>query len=51
MLRILAKKEIDISGLAREMGISVPVAAKYCKILEEKGTGARSTSLFFGLFP
>ncbi len=37
MLRILAKREMHISGLARELGISVPVAAKHCKILEEKG--------------
>ena len=36
MLRILAKKEMHISGLARELGISVPVAAKHCKILEKK---------------
>lgn len=37
MLRILAKKELHISGLARELGISVPVAAKHCRLLEEKG--------------
>jgi DNA-binding transcriptional ArsR family regulator len=37
MLRILAKKEMHISGLARELGISVPVAAKHCRLLEEKG--------------
>lgn len=37
MLRILAKKEMHISGLARELGISVPVAAKHCRILEDNG--------------
>jgi DNA-binding transcriptional ArsR family regulator len=37
ILRILARKEMHISGLARELGISVPVAAKHCKILEKKG--------------
>jgi len=37
ILRILAKKEMHISGLARKLGISVPVAAKHCHILEEKG--------------
>lgn len=37
MLKILAKKEMHISGLARELKISVPVAAKHCKLLESKG--------------
>ncbi|MDP6459242.1 MAG: helix-turn-helix domain-containing protein [Candidatus Hydrothermarchaeota archaeon] len=37
MLRILAKNEMHISGLARELGISVPVAARHCRLLEEKG--------------
>lgn len=37
MLKILARKEMHISGLAREIGISVPVAAKHAKILESKG--------------
>jgi len=37
MLKILAKREMHISGLARELGISVPVAAKHCRLLEEKG--------------
>jgi DNA-binding transcriptional ArsR family regulator len=37
MLKILARKEMHISGLAREIGISVPVAAKHAKILENKG--------------
>ncbi|MEE8168696.1 MAG: winged helix-turn-helix domain-containing protein [Candidatus Hydrothermarchaeales archaeon] len=36
ILKILAKREMHISGLARELGISVPVAAKHCKLLEEK---------------
>ncbi len=34
MLRLLAKKEMHIAGLARELNISVPVAAKHVKILE-----------------
>lgn len=37
MLKILAKKEMHISGLARELKISVPVVAKHVKILEESG--------------
>jgi DNA-binding transcriptional ArsR family regulator len=36
MLKLLLKKEMHISALARELGISVPVAAKHVKILEEK---------------
>jgi predicted transcriptional regulator len=34
MLKILAKKEMHISGLARELNISTPVAARHVKILE-----------------
>jgi DNA-binding transcriptional ArsR family regulator len=34
MLRILAKKEMHITGLARELNISVPVVAKHAKLLE-----------------
>ena len=41
ILRILAKEEMHISGLARELGISVPVAAKHCRLLEEKGLVVR----------
>ncbi len=37
ILKVLAKKEMHISGLAKELGISVPVAAKHCRILEENG--------------
>jgi DNA-binding transcriptional ArsR family regulator len=34
MLRILAKKEMHISGLARELNLSNPVVARHVKILE-----------------
>lgn len=37
MLKLLSKGEMHVSGLARELGISVPVAAKHVKLLEEKG--------------
>ena len=37
MLRILAKKEMHIAGLARELNLSVPVVAKHSKLLEEAG--------------
>ncbi len=37
MLRILAKKEIHIAGLARELNLSVPVVAKHAKLLEKAG--------------
>jgi len=37
MLKVLAREEIHISGLAARLGISVPVAAKHVKLLEEKG--------------
>ncbi|MBI5253997.1 MAG: ArsR family transcriptional regulator, partial [Euryarchaeota archaeon] len=37
MLRLLAKEEMHISGLAKELGISVPVTARHAKILEESG--------------
>ena len=37
ILRLLAKEEMHISGLARQLGISVPVAAKHCRLLEDKG--------------
>ncbi|MCZ7383528.1 MAG: helix-turn-helix domain-containing protein [Candidatus Methanoperedens sp.] len=34
MLKILAKKEMHITGLARELNLSVPVVAKHAKLLE-----------------
>jgi DNA-binding transcriptional ArsR family regulator len=37
MLRILARKEVHISGLARELNISVPVVSKHVKVLENAG--------------
>ncbi len=35
MLRLLLQDEYHISGLATELGISVPVAAKHVKLLED----------------
>ncbi len=35
MLKILAKKEMHISGLAGELNLSVPVVAKHAKLLEK----------------
>jgi len=37
MLKVLAKKEMHISGMAKSLGISVPVAAKHVKLLEQAG--------------
>lgn len=37
MLKILAKKEMHISGLARELNISTPVMARHVQILETAG--------------
>jgi DNA-binding transcriptional ArsR family regulator len=37
MLRILARKEMHIAGLARELSLSVPVVAKHAKLLEKAG--------------
>ncbi|MCS3924383.1 ArsR/SmtB family transcription factor [Methanosalsum natronophilum] len=37
MLQILSDNEMHISSLARKLEISVPVAAKHAKILEEAG--------------
>lgn len=37
MLKSLIRGEKHITGLARELGISVPVAAKHVKILERAG--------------
>lgn len=41
MLKILFQKEMHISGIARELGISVPVALKHVKILEDCGLVTR----------
>ncbi len=35
ILQKLCQKEMHVSGLARELGISVPVTARHIKILEE----------------
>jgi len=35
ILKILTQKEMHLSGLAREIGISVPVTSKHVKILEK----------------
>ncbi len=35
IMEILAKREMHVSGLAKELNISVPVAAKHVRILEE----------------
>ncbi|MBS7627063.1 helix-turn-helix domain-containing protein [Candidatus Bathyarchaeota archaeon] len=37
MLRRILRGEIHVSALAREMGISVPVAARHIRILERAG--------------
>ena len=37
MLKLLMNDNYHISGLAKELGISVPVAAKHTRILEEAG--------------
>jgi len=37
MLRILAKKEMHITGLAKELNLSVPVVAKHAWIMEKAG--------------
>ncbi|KPQ41559.1 MAG: transcriptional regulator, ArsR family [Candidatus Methanoperedens nitroreducens] len=34
MLRILAKEEMHITGIAKELNLSVPVVAKHAKLLE-----------------
>ena len=35
MLKLLKKREMHVSGIARELGISVPVALKHVKQLED----------------
>lgn len=37
ILKFLLNKEYHVSGLAKELGISVPVALKHVKVLEEVG--------------
>jgi DNA-binding transcriptional ArsR family regulator len=37
MLKMLAKKEMHISGLARELNLSAPVVARHVKVLENAG--------------
>lgn len=37
ILKTLAKKDLHITGLAKELGISVPVTARHVNILEEAG--------------
>lgn len=37
MLKLLLKEEMHISGLARELGIAVPVALRHARILEDAG--------------
>jgi len=37
MLKTLEKKEMHISGLARELNLSTPVVARHVKILEREG--------------
>ena len=41
MLKVLKRGELHISGLARELKISVPVALKHVKLLEEAGLVSR----------
>ncbi len=43
VLKALMKKEMHISGIAREFGISVPQASKHCRMLEEKGLIKKKT--------
>jgi DNA-binding transcriptional ArsR family regulator len=37
MLKHLARQEMHITGLAKKVGISVPVAAKHVRVLEDAG--------------
>jgi len=37
MIRILINREMHLSGLARELGISVPVVSRHLKVLENAG--------------
>lgn len=37
MLRILRRREFHITGLARQLGISVPVTARHVRLLEQHG--------------
>jgi DNA-binding transcriptional ArsR family regulator len=44
MLKILARRPAHISGLARELGISVPVALKHVRLLESSQFIDRETA-------
>ncbi|WP_457555411.1 ArsR family transcriptional regulator [Candidatus Pyrohabitans sp.] len=37
ILRLLLKREMHLSGIARKLGISVAQASKHCSLLEDKG--------------
>jgi len=37
ILKAISKKEMHVSGLAKELGISVPVTSRHLKILENSG--------------
>jgi len=37
MMKLLMQREYHVSGLAKALGISVPVVAKHVKILEDAG--------------
>lgn len=43
ILKTLMKREMHISGIAREFGISVAQASKHCKILESRGLLSKKT--------
>jgi DNA-binding transcriptional ArsR family regulator len=43
MLKLLTKSDYHVSGLAKALDISVPVAAKHVKILETAGLVSRKT--------
>lgn len=43
ILKALMKREMHISGIAREFGISVPQASKHCRLLVEKGLVEKRT--------
>jgi DNA-binding transcriptional ArsR family regulator len=43
MLKLLTKSDYHVSGLAKALGISVPVAAKHVKILEDAELVTRRT--------
>lgn len=43
ILKLLLKEEMHISGIARELGISVAQASKHCRMLEETGLVEKKT--------